>query len=282
MGEGLHATKEAKVCFDIAEEMARKNGLEYIGTECLLWAISTRPSKLISALGIDHQEIRNELKSIIDSSTAPEGQRTVTLGPLPYSPRAKRALELVHEVTGSHPLDVDDILYAIADEAEGIGSQVLTNKGYSLESIKHSYRTAHRLELDLRAVENVVASFRRMVSTEFATLWHKAADAARAKAGDVTSASLMYGVLQPLDITQWEAYRHCGVPVDHPGRTLDELLSIMHKPEPESVFLGVLGQAAAAALVARTDIKSEHYIRAAMQHPESLAYQAMQAAKRSS
>ncbi|HTF57685.1 MAG TPA: ATP-dependent Clp protease ATP-binding subunit, partial [Planctomycetota bacterium] len=71
----------------------------------------------------------------ITPSTSP----TVTLGQLPFSPRAKRVIELASEAAsqlGHDVIGTEHLLLGLLKENEGIAAQVLTNLGLKLDEVR--------------------------------------------------------------------------------------------------------------------------------------------------
>lgn len=131
-------TDRAKKVISIARQEAQKFNSEFIGTEHILLGIiqetSGVASKVIKSLNIDIRQVRKEIEGLITKSEVP-----MTLGQLPFSPRAKRVIELANEISNSLGHDVvgtEHLLLGLLKEEEGIAAQVLANLGLKLDQVR--------------------------------------------------------------------------------------------------------------------------------------------------
>src|SRR3990172_5764451 len=90
-------TERARKVMQIARQEAQRLNAEYIGTEHILLGIIQEgggvASKVLRNLNIDPKRIRQEVEKMISS----QGQNVLQIGQLPFSPRAKRVIELAGE-----------------------------------------------------------------------------------------------------------------------------------------------------------------------------------------
>ena len=129
-------TERARKVMSLARQEAQRLNSEFIGTEHILLGIIQEgggvAAKVLKNLNVDLKRIRQEIEKLITPSTSP----TVTLGQLPFSPRAKRVIELAGEAASSLGHDVigtEHLLLGLLKENEGIAAQVLTNLGLKLD-----------------------------------------------------------------------------------------------------------------------------------------------------
>ena len=99
-------TERARKVMSLARQEAQRLNSEFIGTEHILLGIIQEgggvAAKVLKNLNVDLKRIRQEIEKLITPSTSP----TVTLGQLPFSPRAKRVIELAGEAASSLGHDV--------------------------------------------------------------------------------------------------------------------------------------------------------------------------------
>ncbi len=110
-----------------SKEEAMRLGHDYIGTEHLLLGIIKEAEgiaiKILQNLGVD----LNRLKKAIEDSTAPSGG-TMTIGNLPLSKRAEKALKMTYIEAKNFKSDVigtEHLLLAILKEKDSLAAQIL-------------------------------------------------------------------------------------------------------------------------------------------------------------
>lgn len=110
----------------LAQEEARLINHNYIGTEHLLLGLLSEASgvgaQALSALGISLETVRADIEARIGT-----GSSTPT-GHIPFTPRAKRVLELsLREALqfGHDYIGTEHLLLALLHEGEGVAAQVL-------------------------------------------------------------------------------------------------------------------------------------------------------------
>jgi len=85
-------------------------------------------------LDIDLKKIRLEVEKIVQS-----GPDTATMGKLPYTPRAKKVIELAFEEArslGHNYVGTEHLLLGLLREQEGVAARVLMNLGVKLDDVR--------------------------------------------------------------------------------------------------------------------------------------------------
>jgi ATP-dependent Clp protease ATP-binding subunit ClpC len=120
-------TERAKKVINRAREEAGRLGHDYIGTEHILLGLIREGGGVAAAvlenMGLDLERIRLEVEKSINM-----GGGTLTLGEVPFTPRAKRVLELAVEeaqALGHNYIGTEHILLGLIREGEGVASKVL-------------------------------------------------------------------------------------------------------------------------------------------------------------
>ena len=131
-------TDRAKKVMNLARQEAQRFNHEYLGTEHILLGLVQEGSgvaaNVLKNMGIDLNKIRMEVEKIVKS-----GQSMVTMGQLPFTPRAKKVLELSMEeasALGHNYIGTEHLLLGLIKENEGIAAQVLLNLGVKLEDVR--------------------------------------------------------------------------------------------------------------------------------------------------
>ncbi len=131
-------TDRARKVMNLAKQEAQRLNHEYIGTEHILLGLIQEGSgvaaSVLKNLGIDLKKIRSEIEKIVKGSPT-----MVTMGSLPFTPRAKKVLELSLEEAsqlGHNYIGTEHLLLGLIKENEGIAARVLTNLGVKLEEVR--------------------------------------------------------------------------------------------------------------------------------------------------
>jgi ATP-dependent Clp protease ATP-binding subunit ClpC len=131
-------TDRAKKVMSFARQEAMKFNHEYIGTEHILLGLVQEGSgvaaNVLKNMNIDLEKIRHEVEKIVKT-----GPSMVTMGQLPFTPRAKKVLELSMEEASnlSHNyIGTEHLLLGLIRENEGIAAQVLMNLGVKLDEVR--------------------------------------------------------------------------------------------------------------------------------------------------
>ena len=131
-------TDRAKKVMNLARQEAQRFNHEYLGTEHVLLGLVQEGSgvaaNVLKNMGIDLNKIRMEVEKIVKT-----GPAMVTMGQLPFTPRAKKVLELSMEEAGNlghNYIGTEHLLLGLIKENEGIAAQVLLNLGVKLEDVR--------------------------------------------------------------------------------------------------------------------------------------------------
>jgi len=131
-------TDRAKKVMNLARQEAQRFNHEYLGTEHILLGLVQEGSgvaaNVLKNMAIDLSKIRNEVEKIVKT-----GPSMVTMGQLPFTPRAKKVLELSMEEAsnlGHNYIGTEHLLLGLIKENEGIAAQVMLNLGVKLEDVR--------------------------------------------------------------------------------------------------------------------------------------------------
>ncbi|HDN84451.1 MAG TPA: ATP-dependent Clp protease ATP-binding subunit, partial [Candidatus Aerophobetes bacterium] len=131
-------TERARRVILLAREEAKRLDHDYLGTEHLLLGL-IREGEGVAALalqnlGIDLEQVRQEVEKAVG-----KGGGSLFLGQIPFTPRAKKVLELaVTEARnlGHNYIGTEHLLLGLIREGEGVAAQILTNLGADLEKVR--------------------------------------------------------------------------------------------------------------------------------------------------
>ncbi|MSR46771.1 MAG: ATP-dependent Clp protease ATP-binding subunit [Planctomycetes bacterium] len=131
-------TDRARKVMGLAKAEAQRLNHEYIGTEHILLGLVQEGSgvaaNVLKNMNIDLKRIRAEIEKIVKGSPT-----LVTQGNLPFTPRAKKVLELAVEEAsnlGHNYIGTEHLLLGLIKENEGIAARVLLNLGVKLEEVR--------------------------------------------------------------------------------------------------------------------------------------------------
>jgi ATP-dependent Clp protease ATP-binding subunit ClpC len=130
-------TDRARRVVVLAQEEARLLDHNYIGTEHVLLGLIREgqgvAAKALESLGIRLEVVRQQVEEIIG-----RGQQAQS-GHIPFTPRAKRVLELslreAHHL-GHDYIGTEHILLGLLREGEGVAAQVLVRLGADLNRVR--------------------------------------------------------------------------------------------------------------------------------------------------
>jgi len=132
-------TERARKVVILAKEEARRFNHDYIGTEHILLGLIREgegvAATVLQKLGLSLENIRLEIEKLVQP-----GPATQIIGDIPFTPRAKKALELAAEEArslGHNYIGTEHLLLGLIREGEGIASQVLLNLGLDLNSVRN-------------------------------------------------------------------------------------------------------------------------------------------------
>ncbi|MBI4686765.1 MAG: ATP-dependent Clp protease ATP-binding subunit [Nitrospirae bacterium] len=127
-------TERGRKVIIYAREEAEKRQNDYLGTEHLLLALlreeDSLPVLILKKMGISIHEVRIEVERNL-----PSGSNILTFGEIPFTPRAKRVLELAVEearLLGHSYIGSEHLLIGLIREEEGIAGKILRSLGASL------------------------------------------------------------------------------------------------------------------------------------------------------
>jgi ATP-dependent Clp protease ATP-binding subunit ClpC len=130
-------TERARKVVFLAQQEAARLGHNVVGTEHLLLGLVAEgegiAAKALEVSNIDLKTIRAEVEKIIGSGEANP------FGEIPFTPRAKRVLELAVEEgrqLGHNYVGTEHILLGLIREGEGVAAQVLRNLGAELDTVR--------------------------------------------------------------------------------------------------------------------------------------------------
>jgi ATP-dependent Clp protease ATP-binding subunit ClpC len=121
-----------------AQEEARALNHDFIGTEHILLGLVGEgqgvAAKALESLGVSMEAVRRRVEDIV-----PPGQVEVRTGHIPFTPRAKKVLELSlseSKLLGHRYIGTEHILLGLLREGEGVAAQVLTALGADLDGVR--------------------------------------------------------------------------------------------------------------------------------------------------
>jgi ATP-dependent Clp protease ATP-binding subunit ClpC len=136
-------TDRARRVVVLAQEEARDLGHNYVGTEhILLGLIHERTgvaARALTALGVSQDETRTQVEAIIGRGDLARVQD----GPIPFTPRTKKVLELAAREAlqlGHDYIGTEHILLGLMREGDGVGAQVLNSAGIEFSAVRHQIR----------------------------------------------------------------------------------------------------------------------------------------------
>jgi hypothetical protein len=136
-------TERARQSVVYAQEEARALGHNYIGTEHLLLGLlrveDGLAARVLASLNIVLEDVRAQVARIIGAG------EEVALGQIPFTPRAKRVLELSLRKAleiGHTYIGTEHILLGLAAEGEGVASRILLDFDVTSERIYEEVSTA--------------------------------------------------------------------------------------------------------------------------------------------
>ena len=131
-------TDRARKVMALANQEAQRFNHEYIGTEHVLLGLVKEGSgvgaNVLKNLSIDLRKVRIEVEKLVKS-----GPEMVTMGKLPYTPRAKKVIEYAIEEARNlnhNYVGTEHLLLGLLREQDGVAAQVLLNLGLKLEDVR--------------------------------------------------------------------------------------------------------------------------------------------------
>ncbi|MFH0938819.1 MAG: ATP-dependent Clp protease ATP-binding subunit [Planctomycetota bacterium] len=132
-------TDRARKVMSLARQEAERFNHDYVGTEHILLGLVKEGSgvaaNVLENLDVDLEKVRLEVEKLV--KPAPN---VVTMGQLPFTPRAKKVLEF--SIDEARALDhnyvgTEHLLLGLLREQEGLAAQVLMNLGLKLEDVRN-------------------------------------------------------------------------------------------------------------------------------------------------
>jgi len=127
-------TEPARQVVVLAQDEARALKHNYIGTEHILLGLLREEeglaARVLESLGVTCDEVRGQVARIVGKGD------DMPPGPMPFTPRSKRILELaVREAAsaGEDEVWTEHLLFGLLREAEGVGAQLLFDYGVDLD-----------------------------------------------------------------------------------------------------------------------------------------------------
>jgi len=134
-----HFTPRAQRVIILAQEEARRLNHAFLGTEHLLLGIAALgegvASEILRRLGVDLRKLRLEVERRIGT-----GDNILLSGDMPFSPRAKRALEYAVEEShnlGQNFVGTEHLLLGLMREEQGEAAKILEEIGITAETVKN-------------------------------------------------------------------------------------------------------------------------------------------------
>ena len=131
-------TERARKVIILAKEEARRLQHNYIGTEHLLLGILKEGEGVAAAvlhrMDINFEKVRREIEKLVEP-----GVNVGKMGDMPFTPRAKKALELSGEearAMGHNYIGTEHLLLGLMREGEGIAAQVLHGFGLNIDKVR--------------------------------------------------------------------------------------------------------------------------------------------------
>lgn len=135
-------TQKAIQSIKLAQDESSRLGHDYVGTEQLLLGLigegSGIAAQVLSAVEVNLETTRMEVEKII-------GRGKGTSRDIPFTPRAKRALELSRSESqqlGHNYIGTEHLLLGILRERDGLGVRVLEILGVDLQDLEQRLRIA--------------------------------------------------------------------------------------------------------------------------------------------
>ncbi len=131
-------TDRARKVMALARKEAQRFNHDFIGTEHVLLGLIQEGSgvaaNVLKNLDIQPNKIRGEIEKHVQT-----GPAMVSMGQLPFTPRAKKVLELSQEEAnelGHNYIGTEHLLLGLIREQDGVAAQVLMDLGVKLDEVK--------------------------------------------------------------------------------------------------------------------------------------------------
>jgi len=131
-------TERARKVIILAKEEARRFNHDYIGTEHILLGLIKEgegvAAAVLQSLGLNLHTLRLEVEKLVRV-----GPSTIISGDIPFTPKAKKALELSMDEArrmGHNYIGTEHLLLGLIREGEGAASHILLNQGLDLKRVR--------------------------------------------------------------------------------------------------------------------------------------------------
>ncbi|MBI4682867.1 MAG: ATP-dependent Clp protease ATP-binding subunit [Nitrospirae bacterium] len=131
-------TERGRKVIIYAREEAEKRQNDYLGTEHLLLGLlkeeESLPMIILKKMGLSAEELRMEVERNL-----PSGSNILTFGDIPFTPRAKKVLELAVEearLLGHSYIGSEHLLIGLIREDAGIAGKILRSLGANLLGVR--------------------------------------------------------------------------------------------------------------------------------------------------
>ncbi len=153
-------TDRARRVMALARKEAQRFNHDFIGTEHILLGLIQEGSgvaaSVLKNLGVETEKIRREIEKNVQS-----GPSMVTMGQLPFTPRAKKVLELsmeeAHEL-GHNYIGTEHLLLGLIRENDGVAAQVLLDLDLKLEEVREAVLELLGAESSMQSESSVSSS----------------------------------------------------------------------------------------------------------------------------
>ncbi|HAW49708.1 TPA: ATP-dependent Clp protease ATP-binding subunit ClpC [bacterium] len=131
-------TERARRILAIAQDEAKRLGHDYLGTEHILLGLISEgegvAAEILRNLGVDLEGLKMAIEKEV-----PSGGSLAIMGNVPFTPHAKKVLELAMEEArnlGHNYIGTEHLLFGIIKEEESVGAKILAKLGVTLERAK--------------------------------------------------------------------------------------------------------------------------------------------------
>ncbi|HUW22511.1 MAG TPA: ATP-dependent Clp protease ATP-binding subunit [bacterium] len=131
-------TQRAQKAILLAQREAKRLNHDYLGTEHILLGLIALgegvAAQVLQDLGIDLKKVRREVDKTVGT-----GDNILLVGEVPFTPRAKKVLELAIQEAqdmGHNYVGTEHLLLGLIREEEGVAAKVLEGLGASLELVR--------------------------------------------------------------------------------------------------------------------------------------------------
>jgi hypothetical protein len=136
-------TREARRVVTLAQTEAKELGHDWIGTEHLLLGVLAADDSIgrraLAEFGITADDVRADISRIVGDAEEPPPKRRRRGPRMPFTPRAKKVLELSLRVARKMKDDFissEHIVLALLDEGEGVAAEILRERGIEEKELR--------------------------------------------------------------------------------------------------------------------------------------------------